>query len=169
MAAVGDLGCGDGTYCDVLQERQARLEKDRPALQEYASEERAGEYHLCDQAINVSYWETDATDGAEARYRETRQMVASVRESLPERYEEALDLARDAERQARTLPEDERPDMSYTASELEDLHTRATQAAGEPADQALTKSGARKEEYEQQIAQVTDEALMLYEEAGCGE
>lgn len=160
--------CDGDTLCAEAEGREQQLADDREDLEEYAEEERAGDYHLCDQAINYSYWQPpeDVVSGATGDYQETRSEIEDAREKLPGRFENALSIAREREEAAALIPEDESPELSYTTAELEEFDERAGAAVG-PSEEALEQADTRRAEYEARVVQVTDEADTLYEAAGC--
>lgn len=166
--ATSPPDCEWETLCGQAEGREQKLAEDRDALETYAAEEAAGERHSCHQAINYSYWQPpeDIISGVVEDYEETRSRIQEAREGLPNRFDEALSIARERQQVASDLPENERPEVSYSVAELENLRDRA-RAAKESSAGALEQAEVRRGEYETRVTQVTEEASVLYERAGC--
>lgn len=169
VSVAGDEpSCDDGTLCEEAESYEAQLEEDRPELEGYIEQEEAGEIHTCSQAISPSYFEAaeNAADNAASDYEEMRSRISTDRDELPSQFAEARELAREREDIASDLPEDQRPETSYSTSELNELRQRAEDAS-QSAEEALSAASEQRSAYEQRILQASEEALPLYEAGGC--
>ncbi len=163
----GDDSCTyDSVKCDVV-EAEEQLEEDRPELQEIISS-GGSDNGVCTQVINPSYWESGdgISEAAMDEYEDARDAVeeaaTGVDEDIAEGYEE-LEVAQGL--LSRFEPE-ERPEMNYDRGSIEQLERNAEEAK-EVAQAAISGADGQRTVYEQRARNATNEALGLYEEAGC--